>query len=136
MVLWPPSHTSGAATASSPNQSNAESSEPISPNSPETTPEPEPTFWSRKRSQCNQNRFPKLSRTEVSGESTVNSNGEGDGEGEGVGGGGTKEEQVSVKVTMEKAKEYKMNIGAVGGWKSDTISLYAGFFFIIVFHRN
>ena len=52
-----------------------------------------------------------MSRTKVSGESTVNSNGEG----EGVGGSGTKEEPVSVKVIMEKAKEYKMNIGAVGG---------------------
>ena len=54
---------------------------------------------------------------EVSGGSTVIGNGEG----EGVG-GGTKEVPVSVKVAMEKAKEYKMNKGVVSGGESDTIS--------------
>ncbi|KAL4600757.1 hypothetical protein ACB092_11G221900 [Castanea dentata] len=87
------------------NQSNAESSKPISPNSPETTPEVEPASLSRKRSDCNQNR-------------TVIGNEEG--EGEGVG-GGTKEVPVSVKVAMEKAKEYKMNKGLVSGgdWREE-----------------
>ena len=104
VVTGPPSHTSGAATASSPNQSNAESSEPISPNSPETTPESEPTFWNRKRSQCNQNRFRKLSRTEVSGESTVNANGEG------VGGGGTKEVPVSFFLDIQTFSRLSFNL--------------------------
>ena len=51
---------------------------------------------------------------EFSGGSTVIGNGEGGAEGEGVG-GGTKEVPVSVKVAMEKAKEYKMNKGVVSG---------------------
>uniref|UniRef100_A0A2N9IWB8 GPI ethanolamine phosphate transferase 1 C-terminal domain-containing protein n=1 Tax=Fagus sylvatica TaxID=28930 RepID=A0A2N9IWB8_FAGSY len=46
----------------------------------------------------------------------------GNGVGGGGGGGGTKEVPVSVKVAMEKAKEYKVNKGVVSGGKSDTIS--------------
>uniref|UniRef100_A0A2N9G2R3 Aminotransferase-like plant mobile domain-containing protein n=1 Tax=Fagus sylvatica TaxID=28930 RepID=A0A2N9G2R3_FAGSY len=47
----------------------------------------------------------------------------GNGVGGGGGGGGTKEVPVSVKVAMEKAKEYKVNKGVVSGGKSDTISV-------------
>ncbi|GMY23392.1 cytochrome C oxidase subunit [Fagus crenata] len=50
------------------------------------------------------------------------SGGASNGNGVGVGGGGTKEVLVSVKVAMEKAKEYKVNKGVVSGGKSDTIS--------------
>ena len=119
--------------SSSPNQSNAESSEPISPNSPETAPEPEPASidpvklaFEKAKSYKKSLQSKPVSKieqnpVEVSDGSTVIGNGEG----EGVG-GGTKEVPVSVKVAMEKAKEYKMNKGVVSGGKSggegDTIS--------------
>nr|XP_023911386.1 uncharacterized protein LOC112022998 [Quercus suber] len=119
--------------SSSKNQSNAESSEPISPNSPETTPEPEPASidpvklaFKKAKSYKKSLQSKPVSKieqnpVEVSGGSTVIGNGEGGGEGEGVG-GGTKEVPVSVKVAMEKAKEYKMNKGVVSGGEGDTIS--------------
>ncbi|KAK7814293.1 hypothetical protein CFP56_003351 [Quercus suber] len=123
--------------SSSTNQSNAESSEPISPNSPETTPETEPASidplklaFEKAKSYKKSLQSKPVSKieqnpVEVSGGSTVIGNGEGGGEGEGVG-GGTKEVPVSVKVAMEKAKEYKMNKGVESGGKSggegDTIS--------------
>ncbi|KAM4072720.1 hypothetical protein ACB094_11G160400 [Castanea mollissima] len=119
--------------SSSTKQSNAESSESTSPNSTETTPEPEPASvdpvklaFEKAKSYKKSLQSKPVSKieqnpVEVSGGSTVNENGEG----EGVG-GGTKEVPVSVKVAMEKAKEYKMNKGIVSGGKSggegDTIS--------------
>ncbi|KAF3962662.1 hypothetical protein CMV_012851 [Castanea mollissima] len=107
--------------------------EPISPNSQETTPEPEPEpasidlvklAFEKPKSYMKSLQSKPVSKieqnpVEVSGGSTVigNEEGEGEGEGEGVG-GGTKEVPVSVKVAMEKAKEYKMNKGLVSGGKS------------------
>ena len=112
--------------SSSTNQSNAESSEPISPNSPETAPEPEPASidpvklaFEKAKSYKKSLQSKPVSKieqdpVEFSGGSTVIGHGEGGGEGEGVG-GGTKEVPVSVKVAMEKANEYKMNKGVVSG---------------------
>ena len=112
---------------SSTNPSNADSSEPNSPNSPETSPEAEPASIDpvklafekaksyKKSLQSKSILKSEQNPVEVSG-------GASNGNGVGVGGGGTKEVLVSVKVAMEKAKEYKVNKGVVSGGKSDTIS--------------
>uniref|UniRef100_A0A2N9ENT2 Uncharacterized protein n=1 Tax=Fagus sylvatica TaxID=28930 RepID=A0A2N9ENT2_FAGSY len=112
---------------SSTNPSNADSSEPNSPNSPETSPEAEPAANDpvkiafekaksyKKSLQSKSVLKSEQNPVEVSG-------GASNGNGVGVSGGGTKEVPVSVKVAMEKAKEYKVNKGVVSGGKSDTIS--------------
>jgi hypothetical protein len=103
--------------SSSVNPSNAESSEPISPSSPETTPEPVPgaidpvkLAFEKAKAYKKEAKSKQVSKIEQNP----------------VDDSGTKEVPVSVKVAMERAKEYKKNKGVVGGGKNggqmDTVS--------------
>ena len=103
--------------SSSVNPSNAESSEPISPSSPETTPEPVPgaidpvkLAFEKAKAYKKEAKSKQVSKIEQNP----------------VEDSGTKEVPVSVKVAMERAKEYKKNKGVVGGGKNggeiDTVS--------------
>ncbi|KAM1811898.1 hypothetical protein ACFX12_028481 [Malus domestica] len=105
------------------NPPNAESSQPASPNSPETTPEAEPgpvdpvklalenAKAYKKSVQMNKNS--KIEKNPAEDSGGIAGNG-GTGAGSGSD-GGAKELPASVKIAMEKAKEYKKSKGTVGG---------------------
>ncbi|XVF24215.1 hypothetical protein REPUB_Repub13aG0108500 [Reevesia pubescens] len=95
------------------NQSNDETSIPISPNSEETAPESaqgpvDPVKLAFERAKA-------YKKTKVNPDSKTEQNPEGNFGGDGKKTDGSKEISASVKVAMEKAKKYKENTGALGG---------------------
>ncbi|XP_008245282.1 PREDICTED: uncharacterized protein LOC103343400 isoform X1 [Prunus mume] len=115
------------------NPPNAESSQPNSPNSAETTPEAEPgptdpvklaleNAKAYKKS-VQMNKKLKIEKNPVKDGDGIAGNGESGPDGAG---GGKKEVPAAVKIAMEKAKEYEKSKGIVGGdinaGESDQIS--------------
>ncbi|XP_022743540.1 uncharacterized protein LOC111294490 [Durio zibethinus] len=104
------------------NQTSDEASQPISPSFEETASESTQVQGHIDPVKLAFERAKAYKKTKVNPDSKTEQNPEGDSDGDGRKTDGSKEIPVSVKVAMEKAREYKENSGVLGGVENNSES--------------